>query len=75
MFCGGGRGGGCGRGRGLMDDGDAQYSGIHFHQAIVLPPGDRTRGSISNVVSFICYFHIVLLTYNAVSIISKCAHI
>ena len=58
MFrCGGGRGRGRGRGHGLMDDGDAQHPGIHFHQAIALPPGDRTRGSIPNVI--------VLLTYNA----------
>ena len=69
------RGGGSGRGRGLMDDGDAQQPGIHFHQPIALPLGDRTRGSIPNIVSFVCYFHIVFLTYNAVSIISKCAHI
>ena len=71
----GGRGRGRGRDRGLMDDGDAQQPVIHFHQPIALPLGDRTRGSIPNIVSFICYFHIVLLTYNAVSIISKCAHI
>ena len=38
-----------------------------------MPPGDRTCGSIPNVVSFICYFHIVLLTYNAASINSKFA--
>ena len=54
MFRGGGRGGGSGRGRGPMDDRDAQQPGIHFHEAIALPPGDRTRGSIPNVVSFIC---------------------
>jgi len=54
MFGGGGRGGGFGRGRGLIYDGDAQQPGIHFHQAVDLPPGDRTRGSIPNVVSFIC---------------------
>ena len=58
MFRGGGRGGGRGRGRGggcgLMYDGDAQQPGIHFHQEVALPPGDRTRGSIPNVVSFIC---------------------
>ena len=58
MFRGGSCGGGCGRshgrGRGLMYDGDAQQPGIHFHHAVDLPPGDRTRGSIPNVVSFIC---------------------
>ena len=59
---GGGHGRGRGRGRGLMDDGDAQQPGIHFHQPIALPPGDRTRGSVPNVVSFVCYFHIVLPT-------------
>ena len=75
MFRGCGRGGSHGRGRGLMDDRDAQQLGIHFHEAIALPLGDRTRGSIPNVVSFICYFHIVLLTYNAASINSKFAHI
>ena len=58
-----------------MYDGDAQQPGIHFHQANALPPGDRTRKSIPNVVSFICYFHILLLTYNAASINSKFAHI
>ena len=50
MFRGGGRDGG----RGLMDDRDAQQLGIHFHEAIALPLGDRTRRSIPNVVSFIC---------------------
>ena len=58
MFCGGGHGGGRGRGpgggRSLMDVVDAQQPGIHFHQEVDLPPGDRTRGSISNIVSFIC---------------------
>ena len=54
MFHGGGRG----RGRGgggcvFMDDVDAQQPGIHFHQEVDLPPGDRTCGSIPNVVSFI----------------------
>ena len=48
------RGGGRGRGRGLMDDHDAQQPGIHFHEAIALPPGDQKRGLITNVVSFIC---------------------
>ena len=62
MFRGCGRGGGHGRGRGLMDDRDAQQPGIHFYEANALPPGDRTRGSIPNVVRFICYFHIVLAT-------------
>ena len=62
MFRGGGRGGGSGRGRGPMDDRDAQHPGIHFHEAIALPPGDRTRGTIPNVVRFICYFHVVLPT-------------
>ena len=56
------RGGGSGRGRGLMDDRDAEQPGIHFHKAIALPPGDRTRGTIPNVVRFICYFHVVLPT-------------
>ena len=56
------RGGGRGRGRGLMDDRDAHQLGIHFHEAIALPPGDQTRGSIPNVVRFICYFHVVLPT-------------
>ena len=53
------RGGGCGcrhgRGRGggraLMDNVDAQQPGIHFHQEVGLPLGDRTRGTIPNVVS------------------------
>ena len=61
---GGGRGGSRGRGRGggrtLMDDFVSQQPGIHFHQEVDLPLGDRTRGSIPNVVTFICYFHIVL---------------
>ena len=51
-----------GGGRGLMDDPDAQQPGIHFHEAIALPQGDPTLGSIPNVVRFICYFHIVLAT-------------
>ena len=51
-----------GGGRGLMDDPDAQQPGIHFHEAIALPQGDPMRGSIPNVVRFICYFHIVLPT-------------
>jgi len=55
MFRGGGRGRGRGGGRALMDDGDAQQPGIHFHQEVGLPLGDRTRGTIPNVVSFICY--------------------
>jgi len=46
----GGRGGGCA----LMDDFVAQQPGIHFHQEVGLTLGDRTRGSIPNVVSFIC---------------------
>ena len=46
----GGRGGGCA----LMDDFVAQQPGIHFHQNVDLPLGDRTRRSIPNVVSFIC---------------------
>ena len=54
MFRGGGRGRGCGGGRVLMDDFVAQQPGIHFHQEVDLPLGDRTRGSIPNVVSFIC---------------------
>jgi len=45
--------GGRGGGRVLMDDADAQQPGIHFHQEVDLPPGDRTCGSIPNVVSFI----------------------
>ena len=49
-----------GGGRGLMDDPDAQQPGIHFHEAIFLPPGDQARGTIPNVVRFIYYFHIVL---------------
>ena len=52
MFCGGGHGRGRGGGRALMDD--VQQPGIHFHQEVGLPLGDRTRGSIPNVVSFIC---------------------
>ena len=53
------RGGGRGRGRGgggcvFMDDVDAQQPGIHFHQEVALSLGDRTCGSIPNVVSFIC---------------------
>jgi len=58
MFRGGGHGGGRGRGRGggrtLMDDFVSQQPGIHFHQEVDLPLGDRTRGSIPNVVSFNC---------------------
>ena len=54
MFRGGGRGRGCGGGRTLMDDFVAQQPGIHFHQEVDLPLGDRTRGSIPNVVSFNC---------------------
>ena len=50
------RGGGSGRGRGLMDDRDAHQLGIHFHEAIALPLGDRTCGTIPNVVRFIYYF-------------------
>ena len=62
MFRGGGHGGGHGRSRGLMHDCDAQQTGIHLHEAIALPQGDPMRGSIPNVVRFICYFHIVLPT-------------
>ena len=58
MFHGGGHGGG----RDRMHDCDTQQPDIHFHEAIALPPGNRTRGSIPNVVRFICYFHIVLPT-------------
>ena len=54
MFRGGGRGRGCGCGRMLMDDFVAQQPGIHFYQEVGLPLGDRTRGSIPNVVSFTC---------------------
>ena len=54
MFRGGGRDRGCGDGRTLMDDFVAQQRGIHFHQEVDLPLGDRTRGSIPNVVSFTC---------------------
>ena len=58
MFRGGGRGRGHCRGHGggrvLMDDFVAQQPGIHFHQEVDLPLGDRTRGSIPNVVSFNC---------------------
>ena len=62
MCRGGGRGSGRDRGPGLMDDRDAQQPSIHFYEAIALPPGDRTCGTIPNVVRFICYFHIFLLT-------------
>ena len=55
MFHGGSRGRGRGGGRALMDDVDAQQPGIHFYQEVGLPLGDRTRGTIPNVVSFICY--------------------
>ena len=55
MFRGGGRGGG----RGRMHDSESQRPGVHFHEAITLPLGNRTSGSIPNVVRFICYFHIV----------------
>ena len=54
MFRGGGRGRGRCSGRSLMDDVVVQQPVIHFHQEVALPPGDRTRGSIPNVVSFIC---------------------
>ena len=54
MFRGGGCGGSRGGGRVFMDDVDAQQPGIHFYQEVGLPLGDRTRGSIPNVVSFIC---------------------
>ena len=54
MFRGGGRGRGRGGGRTLMDDFVSQQQGIHFHQKVDLPLGDRTRGSIPNVVSFNC---------------------
>ena len=58
MFHGGGRGGSRGRGRGgghsLMDDVVVQQTGIRFHQEVGLPLGDRTRGTIPNIVSFIC---------------------
>jgi len=56
MFRGGGRGGG----RGRMHHSESQRPSIHFHEAITLPSGNRTRGSIPNAVTFICYFHIVL---------------
>jgi len=56
MFCGGGRGRGRGGGPALMDDFVAQQPGIHFHQEVDLPLGDRTRGSIPNVVnSFVSF--------------------
>ena len=54
MFRGGSRGRGRGGGRVLMDDADAQQPGIHFHQEVALSLGDRTCGSIPNVVSFTC---------------------
>ena len=54
MFCGGGHCRGRDGGRALMDDVGAQQPGIHFHQEVGLPLGDRMRGSIPNVVSFIC---------------------
>ena len=54
MFRGGSRGWGRGGGCVLMDDFVAQQPGINFHQEVDLPLGDRTRGSIPNVVSFIC---------------------
>jgi len=54
MFRGGGRGRGCGCGRMLMDDFVAQQPGIHFHQEVDLPLGDRMPGLIPNIVSFIC---------------------
>ena len=62
MFRGGGCGGGCGTGRDCMHDCDAQQPGMYFYEAIALPQGDPMRGSIPNVVRFICYFHIVLPT-------------
>ena len=50
-------GGSCGRCRGggrvLMDDFVAQQPGIHFHQEVDLPLGDRMPGLIPNIVSFI----------------------
>ena len=56
MFRGGGRGRGCSGGHTLMDDFVPQQPGIHFHQEVDLPLGDRTRGSIPNVVnSFVSF--------------------
>ena len=56
------RGGGHGGGRGRMHDSESQRPGVHFHEAITLPLGNRTSGSIPNVARFICYFYIVLST-------------
>ena len=62
MFRGGGghRGGGSRRGehgRGCkFTDALAQHPGIHYHEAITLSSGNRTRGSIPNVVRFIFLF-------------------
>ena len=49
----GGRGSGC-----MFADALAQRPGLHFHEAIALPSGNRTRGSIPNVVRLVYYFHL-----------------
>ena len=54
---GGGRDRGC-----IFDYGESQHSGLYFHEAIALPSGNQMRGSISDAIRFICYFHIFLPT-------------
>ena len=65
MFLGGGchgRSGRRGGGHGCMFKvAEPQYPGLHFFEAIALPLGIRTRGSIPNAVIFISFFNIFLL--------------
>ena len=49
----GGRGSGC-----MFTDALAQRPGLHFHEAVALPSGNRTHRLIPNAVRFIFSFHI-----------------
>jgi hypothetical protein len=54
---GGGRRGGFGGRGGMIEDTLPHSSGLHFYGAIGLPLGNRTRGSIPNIVRFIPSFN------------------
>ena len=64
----GGRCGGCGHGRGSNWSADAledplpRRPGLHFHRALALPLGDRTRRTIANVVMSISFPYSCYLT-------------
>jgi hypothetical protein len=62
-YRGGGRHGGFGGRGGMVEDALPHSPRLHFYGAIGLPFGNRTRGSIPNVVRFIPFVNIFFTTH------------